>query len=384
MVPNGWKNLTLGDLVVSSAFGPRFSSDLYSENGSIGTIRTTDLCKEGSINYQTIPYADLDVQNYTSHLLCDGDLLITRSGTCGVPCIFEKQDKPIIAGAFLIRFILKDDVHPTYLHFLLKDNVIQDKISKMASGGVQKNLTGTNLKKLKLVVPCYEEQRKIAKILGSWDKAISTTERLIDNSKQQKKSLMQQLLTGKKRLLDDSGKPFEGEWEILTLAEVAKIKKGKALSSKHLEPGDFPVIAGGKSSPYKHSKYTHEDIITISASGAYAGFVAYHKHKIWASDCSVVEAKENAITQFIFQFLLLNQIKIYSLQSGGAQPHIYPKDIDVLKISVPNLVEQQKIAAVLTNVDKEIELLEEQLADLKQEKKALMQQMLTGKRRVKI
>ena len=175
-----------------------------------------------------------------------------------------------------------------------------------------------------LIFPCppLSEQRKIAKILSTWDKAICNTERLIDNSKQQKKALMQQLLTGKKRLLDDSGKPFEGEWEHLHLSDIAKIKKGKALSSKDLEVGEYPVIAGGKTSPYKHSSYTHEKVITVSASGAYAGFVAYHKQKIWASDCSVIEEKQCSDIQFIYQYLLLNQAKIYSFQSGAAQLHI--------------------------------------------------------------
>ena len=72
------------------------------------------------------------------------------------------------------------------------------------------------------------------------------------------------------------------------------------------------------------------------------------------------------------------------MQSGGAQPHIYPKDLQVIKLKRPDLNEQQKIASVLTNSDKEIDKLEQQLADLKQEKKALMQQLLTGKRRVKV
>ncbi len=99
----------------------------------------------------------------------------------------------------------------------------------MASGGVQKNLTGTSLKKLKLEVPEHKEQRKIAKILSTWDKAITTTERLIDNSKQQKKALMQQLLTGKKRLLDDSGKPFKGVWEEVTVDQLCQVGRGRVI-----------------------------------------------------------------------------------------------------------------------------------------------------------
>lgn len=196
---------------------------------------------------------------------------------------------------------------------------------------------------------------------------------------------MQQLLTGKKRLLNpETGKVFEGDWENTHLSNIASIKKGKALSAKNLVAGSYPVIAGGKSSPYSHVDFTHENVITVSASGAYAGYVSYHPYKIWASDCSVVTAKPANYLGFIFQWLQLNQIRIYSMQSGGAQPHIYPKDLEVMKLRVPKIKEQQKIASVLTAADKEIELLEAKLAHLKEEKKALMQQLLTGKRRVKV
>ena len=235
------------------------------------------------------------------------------------------------------------------------------------------------------MLPPIQEQQKIAEILSTWDKAIETTEKLISNSQTQKRALMQQLLTGKKRLLDENGERFSGNWEKGILKVIAKITKGKALSSKDLLPGKFPVIAGGQSSPYKHAEYTHENIITVSASGAYAGYIAYHNYKIWASDCSTVTGKNKNNTLFIYYLLCLLQNKIYSLQSGGAQPHIYPKDLDSLTISFPiNELEQISIATVLSNADREIELLKKKLVYLKQEKKALMQQLLTGKRRVTI
>ncbi|WP_282253010.1 restriction endonuclease subunit S [Vibrio campbellii] len=255
--------------------------------------------------------------------------------------------------------------------------------SKKTSG--QQNLTIQLCKELPTPVPPLPEQRKIAQILSTWDRGIATTEKLIDASNQQKKALMQQLLTGKKRLIDpETGRAFEGEWENTHLSNIASIKKGKALSAKNLVAGSYPVIAGGKSSPYSHVDFTHENVITVSASGAYAGYVSYHPYKIWASDCSVVTAKPANYLGFIFQWLQLNQIRIYSMQSGGAQPHIYPKDLEVMKLRVPKIEEQQKIASVLTAADKEIEVMETKLAQLNQEKKALMQQLLTGKRRVKV
>ena len=265
-----------------------------------------------------------------------------------------------------------------YLYFQHRN--ITNFLSRQGAGRFK--LNKAILEKLPLLVPPLPEQQKIAKILSTWDKAISTTERLIDNSTQQKKALMQQLLTGKQRLLDESGERFEGEWEEGKLADFAKIKKGKALSSKDLKEGSYPVIAGGKSSPYTHSDFTHENIITVSASGAYAGYIAFFPYKIWASDCSVVEPKGDNNIKYLYYWLSNQQQKIYTLQSGGAQPHIYPRDLESMKISIPSCIEQQKIATVLTNADKEIELLEQQLADFQQEKKALMQVLLTGKKRV--
>ena len=189
---------------------------------------------------------------------------------------------------------------------------------------------------------------------------------------------MQQLLTGKKRLPG-----FDGEWEEVRLGEVSNVKKGKALNSKDLIDGKFDVIAGGKTSPYKHNDYTHQNVITISASGAYAGYVALYKRKIWASDCSVIQSKETkSVLLFLYYLLHSSQIKIYTLQSGGAQPHVYPKDLTKLKYKLPNIDEQTAIANILQTADKEIGIEKLKLNKLKEEKKGLMQQLLTGKKRL--
>ncbi|HAW5728245.1 TPA: restriction endonuclease subunit S [Escherichia coli] len=267
-----------------------------------------------------------------------------------------------------------------YYYFMHRD--IFSFLSRQGAGRYK--LNKASLEKMPLLLPPIVEQKKIAQILSTWDKAISVTEKLLANSQQQKKALMQQLLTGKKRLLDDNGVRFSGEWRNSTLSMFCNIAKGKALSASDLEVGDFPVIAGGKSSPYSHSDYTHENVVTVSASGAYAGYISYHNYKIWASDCSVVSAKADNLIDYFYQLLLSLQDKIYSLQSGGAQPHIYPKDLNSIPLWVPCVKEQQKIAAVLSAADAEISTLEKKLACLRDEKKALMQQLLTGKRRVKV
>ncbi|GAB4294556.1 MAG: hypothetical protein Kow0083_07610 [Methylophaga sp.] len=312
-----------------------------------------------------------------------GDVLLTRVGAgIGEAAVVDIDfEFSIYVSLTLIK--CGKNLDSEYVKSLLNTNYYRYLATRdqFAGGGVQ-NLNVQMVKEYPIPVPPLPEQKKIAKILSTWDKAITTTEQLLANSQQQKKALMQQLLTGKKRLRDKNGVRFSGEWKHGHLSDLGEISKGKALSNKDLIDGDYPVIAGGKSSPYNHRDFTHENVITVSASGAYAGYVAYHPYKLWASDCSVVMGKANTDIRFIYQLMSHMQSKIYSLQSGGAQPHVYPKDLEVLRVSIPSIEEQQKIATVLSAADNEIEILKKQLDQLKQEKKSLMQQLLTGKRRV--
>ncbi|MFP4862094.1 restriction endonuclease subunit S [Providencia rettgeri] len=379
-------NVALSELLDLSQYGLSVSSV---DGGQYPMFKMNNFAN-GFMSDSEVDTVDLEYEEFSKYKLEYGDILFNRTNSIdlvGKTGVFTLKGNYVFAS-YLVRLkVNKEIADPFFLNYFMNFDRTKLRLKSLATKAVsQANINPTQLKKL-LRVPLFPlpEQRKIAKILSTWDNAISATEQLLDNSQQQKKALMQQLLTGKKRLVNpDTGKVFEGDWKNTHLSNIASIKKGKALSAKNLVAGSYPVIAGGKSSPYSHVHFTHENVITVSASGAYAGYVSYHPYKIWASDCSVVTAKPANYLGFIFQWLQLNQIRIYSMQSGGAQPHIYPKDLEVMKLRVPKIEEQQKIASVLTAADKEIELLQAKLAHLKDEKKALMQQLLTGKRRVKV
>lgn len=228
------------------------------------------------------------------------------------------------------------------------------------------------------MAPLLEEQRKIAEVLGVWDEAIEKQARLIEKLALRKRGLMQRLLSAKLRLPG-----FSEPWKKVKVGEICLIKKGKPLSFSQIKEGIYPVIAGGKTSPYSHNEYTDERVITISASGAYAGFVSFHESKIWASDCSVIYPRNGlSVLKYIYALLSYKQSYIYSLQVGGAQPHVFPKDISNIIVNIPKEKEQTAIAEVLTAADREIELAKEKLERLRRQKRGLMQQLLTGKKRV--
>lgn len=386
MMPNGWQKTDLNDLI-HIKHGFAFKSDYFRESGDYILLTPGSFYEKGGFKNQGNKTKYYIGEIPDTYLLSKNDLLIAMTeqaqGLLG-SALFVPEDDLYLHNQRLgkVQIQSNDEICSEFLYLTFNSPFARKQITEQSTGTKVKHTSPDKLKSIICLLPPLPEQQEIANILSTWDKAISTTEHLIDNSTQQKKALMQQLLTGKKRLLDDEGERFEGEWEEGKLSDFAKIKKGKALSSKDLKEGSYPVIAGGKSSPYTHSDFTYENIITVSASGAYAGYIAFFPYKIWASDCSVVEPKGDNNIKYLYYWLSNQQQKIYTLQSGGAQPHIYPRDLDSLKISIPYSKEQQKIATVLTNADKEIELLEQQLADLQQEKKALMQVLLTGKKRV--
>ncbi|HCO5426282.1 TPA: restriction endonuclease subunit S [Escherichia coli] len=387
MVPKGWKIVTLKDLLdgqIKNGYSPNATD---SETG-YWVLSLGALADEG-INSSGIKPV-LPEEKVLQNLLKKDDFLVSRSNTpdkVGRSIRFKNEIENCSYPDLMMRFRIDDTkADKEFIEQQLKSSTVRAYFKNCAAGSssTMVKINKGILEKTPIVVPPIKEQKKIAQVLFAWDKAIAATEKLLTNSQQQKKALMQQLLTGKKRLLDENGERFSGEWRNSTLSMFCNIAKGKALSASDLEVGDFPVIAGGKISPYSHSDYTHENVVTVSASGAYAGYISYHNYKIWASDCSVVSAKADNLIDYFYQLLLSLQDKIYSLQSGGAQPHIYPKDLNSIPLWVPCVKEQQKIATVLSAADAEISTLEKKLACLRDEKKALMQQLLTGKRRVKV
>ena len=144
----------------------------------------------------------------------------------------------------------------------------------------------------------------------------------------------------------------------VALGEVCIVKRGTTITQKEAIEGEIPVVAGGLKPTYYHNQANRlGNTITISGSGANAGFVNFWNQPIFASDCSTVEVVNNKLDiTYVYYFLLSKQQYIYNeLRSGAAQPHVYGKDIAKLIISVPSIQTQQKIVAKLDAIFSEID-----------------------------
>jgi type I restriction enzyme S subunit len=199
-IPKDWEVLPLQNFTLSSAFGPRFSGNAYDADGNVATLRTTDMDDEGNLNLSTMPLARLNLDLYRSHFLEIGDLLVSRSGTCGITAVFPGFDIPVLPGAFVIRFRFKNGLLSEFVRRYFNWETGRERVLREAEGGVQKNLRGSTLLKLLIPVPVEAEQREILRRLDTHESRICTEEAYRDKLKLQKQGLMHNLLTGKVRV----------------------------------------------------------------------------------------------------------------------------------------------------------------------------------------
>ena len=138
------------------------------------------------------------------------------------------------------------------------------------------------------------------------------------------------------------------------LGEVCAVRRGTVITEKACTPGNIPVVAGGISNSYSHDTCNRPgNVVTISASGANAGYVNFWASPIFASDCTTVETENDQVSiRYVYHWLKFRQDFIQrSLRQGAAQPHVYAKDLAELEVPIPPLQEQQRIAAILDKAD---------------------------------
>lgn len=397
MVPNGWKRTTLGE-VAQFKNGLNFSK---SDNGEaikiVGVGDFKDLSELRSTELLETIYVNNAVRD--EELLEDGDLLFVRSNgnkdLIGRCLFFPAITARLSYSGFTIRARVNSNLAlPEYIASVARSSMMKQQISRSGGGTNISNLSQQILNDVAFLLPPLTEQKKIAQILSTWDQAINVTEQLLTNSQQQKKALMQQLLTGKKRLLDENGVRFSGEWTFYTLSSMAHIVMGSSPKSEAYNEDrvGLPLLQGNADIKNRRSVprvFTSEitkecEIGDILLSvRAPVGAVALSEHKACIGrGIAALKAKPTFYQGFIYQWLLWFEPRWLSLSQGSTFESINSEDIKNLRIRAPEIAEQQKIAAVLSTADDEITVLQQKLTALKQEKKALMQQLLTGKRRV--
>ncbi|HDE1422635.1 TPA: restriction endonuclease subunit S [Klebsiella pneumoniae] len=408
MVPKGWELSSIGKISdVSSGGTPSRNNEAY-WNGNIPWVTTAEV--QFKIIEDTVEkITEEGLANSSAKLFPAGTILMAMYGQGKTRGQVAKLGIDASTNQACAAIVLHTGYEVDfYYQFLISQ---YENIREMANSGGQQNLSGGIVKSIPVPVPPLTEQKKIAKILSTWDNAISVTEKLLTNSQQQKKALMQQLLTGKKRLLDERGVRFSGEWEYTIFGNLGDTYTG--LTGKTKE--DFG--AGKPYIPYinifKNSRIDIQNLEYVQVNDDERQSVVKYgdiffttssetPEEVGMSSVLLEEVSEVFLNSFCFGFRLNNfetlipkyarylfrsehvRRQISTLGQGATRYNLSKRQLIKLELKLPCVEEQQKIAAVLSAADAEISTLEKKLACLRDEKKALMQQLLTGKRRVKV
>ncbi len=168
---------------------------------------------------------------------------------------------------------------------------------------------------------------------------------------------------------------FKSKYPMINLGETATLQKGRSITSKKLKQGTVKVVAGGTDFAYYHSDSNRPaNVITVSASGANAGYVNFWNEPIFASDCTTIVSDSILKTKYIFYFLKIYQNIVTNLQKGQAQPHVYSEDLKTIKVPLPPLEIQKNIVSECEKIDAEYKQAQQEIKNCKNEIKSIFEE----------
>ena len=311
----------------------------------------------------------------------ENDILLTSVGTLGIPYIVKNETFYFKDGNLTWLKDFKKELNQKYLYYWLSSKFGYKSLTLRAIGSSQPALTIDILKKYKLFIPPLPTQQKIASILSVYDNLIQNYKKQIEAlqtaaSELYKEWFVRFRFPGYQTTEFENGIP-KG-WKVVLASELGEFIRGKNITAEEMKEGMIPVISAGIEPSGFHNQSNVKGVsLTISNSGANAGYLQINYSDIWAADCSYC----NSAKHIYFYYELLNNMRVvlFNLQKGAAQPHVYAKDINKMKILLPpsELIETANNKIKLMH--EKIYSLQQQITNLTQQRDLLLPRLMSGK-----
>ena len=400
-IPEEWKIIKLEKYCHKIMVGIASSATHAYRDKGIPLLRNQNI-KENYLDESDILFIDEEYEkSHKNKRLNYLDVITVRTGYPGLSCVISKHYQDAQCFTSLITRPNQDHLNSDWLAYYINSPIGKKLTLGLEAGGAQKNINSGSLKKLLLPDTPLPEQKKIADILSTWDKAIETTQALIKKLQLRKKGLMQQLLTGKKRLPG-----FCEDWKEVQFSDAAN-----RLTKKNEELHDNVVTISAQRGFLRQEDFFKKRVASKTLSGYYLvnkGDFCYNKSyskgypmgafkRLDDFEKAVVTTlyicfrlRENVNSDFMVNYfeggMIVNNLMKIAQEGGRAHGllNISLGDFFGLKMTLPKIEEQSAIAQVLTKADAEIHQTQKYLEQLQEQKKGLMQQLLTGQKRVKV
>ena len=362
------------------------TSDMSNYGDFMPFIKATDIILGSRYTYNTEQgYSEKSYKKYKVNLVPKGSTCIVTIGSIGKKMTQAHTD--LFVNQAINAILPYKQFDKDYIYYVSKYAILpQLKIYDSGTTSGRENISKSSFSNIKLFVEeNLPKQQKIASILSTYDTLIENNNRRIRLLEQMAENLYKEWFVrfrfpGHEKL--ENGLPKE--WDIKPLKTLCEFRKGKNITASEMCKGTYPVISAGLSPSGFHNKSNvHGISVTMSSSGANAGYISIHYDDIWAADCSYISEEQTEEIFYVYE--VLNNIRqvINNYQMGAAQPHVYPKDINRIKTCIPPKELRIKANSILAKFHKEIDKLAQQNTLLTRQRDLLLPRLMSGKLEVK-
>lgn len=308
------------------------------------------------------------------------DVIMIRYGTPGR--VFRGVPGIIANNMFKITFN-ETVINKNYGYWFLKQESIYNFLMLMNCSATMPAISFKMLDRVIVQIPTLSVQHRIASILSTYDSLIENNTKRIRLLEKMAENLYKEWFVrfrfpGHENVEMENGLP-KG-WSRGSLSEICKFKRGKNITSSEMIEGLVPVISAGLESSGFHNEANVKGVsVTMSSSGANAGYIAIHYSCIWAADCSYIEDSTTPYIYYVYE--LLNNIRgvISNFQRGAAQPHVYSKDVNHIKMIIPSEDLRRLANERMAVIHKQIHNFEQQNTLLARQRDLLLPRLMSGK-----
>jgi len=318
------QTVSLSDICtkITSGGTPLTKRDDY-YGGGIPWLRTQEV-NFGNIYSTEKTITELGLKNSSAKIIPEDSVIVAMYGATAGKSAINKI--PLATNQACCNLIIDNNkADYRFVYYYLVNSY--EKLLSAAVGAAQQNLGSKQISAMTINLPSLSQQKKIADILSSLDKKIELNRRMNETLEQLGQALFRHYFI-------DKAKQSNGNIQTIPLGKKFHPKRGRSLQARDMICGDTPVISGGlKPAGFHNEANTTTLVITISASGANAGFVSVWGESVWSADSSYIDSTTTKYVYTYYLFLKNKQKEIYDMQTGSGQPHIYPKHIELLEIA---------------------------------------------------
>lgn len=311
-----------------------------------------------------------------------GDLILAREAPAGNVGIIPDGIKVCLGQRTVLIRPDRRQVYPYYLNYYLNAPKQRYRLLSNSNGATVSHVNMPIIRNLPVDLPDLDTQRCIADVLAAYDKLIENNRKqikLLEEATQRlyKEWFVDLRFPGHETTPIVNGLP-EG-WRYGELGDVVEFKRGKMITQKETIEGKVPVVAGGLGPAYYHNvANTDCPVITVSGSGANAGFCRLYTTEIWASDCSFVDKSTTDDLLFVYLSIKVLSNGFKQCQRGSAQPHVYPKHVNALKILIPDSTTLVRFDHTVESFFAKSGMAEQQIAAAREARDRLLPKLMSG------